>query len=112
MPRSKTKGRTSSDRRASESHDKWLRSMGIHKDQIRSRKNKPVNSLPFERDRSHERQGNNAKSLITGEGGYSPKSKSKEYTGTKIIGIATMHKSNMVPVLSKEDATEISKMGQ
>lgn len=34
----------------------------------------------------------------------------KKYTGTKLLGIATMHKSNMVPVFSQEDAEEISKM--
>lgn len=34
----------------------------------------------------------------------------KVYTGTKVMGIATMHKSNAVPVFSSEDAVEISKM--
>lgn len=32
------------------------------------------------------------------------------YTGTKLLGIATMHKSNMVPVFSQEDAEQIAKM--
>jgi len=32
------------------------------------------------------------------------------YTGDKLIGIATMHKSNSVPVFSHEDAIEISRM--
>ena len=40
--------------------------------------------------------------------------KSKEgkqtYTGTAVLGISTLHKSNAVPVFSKEDAIEISKM--
>ena len=34
----------------------------------------------------------------------------KVYTGTKVKGIATMHKSNAVPVFSDEEAIEISKM--
>ena len=34
----------------------------------------------------------------------------KVYTGTKVLGIATMHKSNAVPVFAAEDAIEISKM--
>ena len=34
----------------------------------------------------------------------------KEYTGTKIKGIGTMHKSNAVPVFSDEEAKDISKM--
>lgn len=34
----------------------------------------------------------------------------KVYTGTKVLGIATMHKSNAVPVFAEEEAIEISKM--
>ena len=32
------------------------------------------------------------------------------YTGTNVKGIATMHKSNAVPVFSDEEAQDISKM--
>lgn len=32
------------------------------------------------------------------------------YTGTKLIGIATMHKSNAVPIFSEDDAKEVSRM--
>lgn len=32
------------------------------------------------------------------------------YTGTMVKGIATMHKSNAVPVFSSEEAIDISKM--
>ena len=34
----------------------------------------------------------------------------KEYTGTLIKGIATMHKSNAVPVINQEEATDIANM--
>ena len=34
----------------------------------------------------------------------------KQYTGNKIKGIGTMHKSNAVPVFSDEEAVEISQM--
>ena len=34
----------------------------------------------------------------------------QEYTGTKIKGIGTMHKSNAVPIFSNEEAVEISTM--
>jgi hypothetical protein len=34
----------------------------------------------------------------------------KVYTGTKVKGIGTMHKSNAVPIFSDEEAVEISKM--
>jgi hypothetical protein len=38
------------------------------------------------------------------------KAPDKVYTGTKIKGIGTMHKSNAVPIFSDEEAVEISKM--
>jgi hypothetical protein len=38
------------------------------------------------------------------------KNPDKVYTGTKIKGIGTMHKSNAVPIFSDEEAIEISKM--
>lgn len=34
----------------------------------------------------------------------------KVYTGTKVKGIATMHKSNAVPIFSDEEAVDIAKM--
>jgi len=34
----------------------------------------------------------------------------KVYTGTKIKGIGTMHKSNAVPIFSDEEAKDIAKM--
>ena len=38
------------------------------------------------------------------------KAPEKVYTGTKMIGIGTMHKSNSVPIFSDEEAVAISKM--
>jgi len=38
------------------------------------------------------------------------KSPNKVYTGSLIKGIATMHKSNAVPVFNNQDAIDISKM--
>lgn len=38
------------------------------------------------------------------------KSPDKVYTGTKIIGIGTMHKSNAVPIFSSDDAKAIATM--
>jgi hypothetical protein len=43
-------------------------------------------------------------------GGNATLSAPKVYTGTKVKGIATMHKSNAVPVFSDEEAVEISRM--
>ena len=43
-------------------------------------------------------------------GGPCVKAPDKVYTGDKIKGIGTMHKSNAVPIFSDEEAVEISKM--
>ena len=43
-------------------------------------------------------------------GGVAALAPPKVYTGTKVKGIATMHKSNAVPVFSDEEAIEISRM--
>lgn len=43
-------------------------------------------------------------------GGGCARVEPKVYTGDKLLGIATMHKSNMVPVFSTQDAEDISKM--
>jgi hypothetical protein len=43
-------------------------------------------------------------------GGNAVLKPSPVYTGIKVKGIATMHKSNAVPVFSDEEAQDISKM--
>jgi hypothetical protein len=43
-------------------------------------------------------------------GGPCSKKESPRYTGDKIKGIGTMHKSNSVPVFSDEQAVEIATM--
>jgi cell wall assembly regulator SMI1 len=42
--------------------------------------------------------------------GIAIKTEPKIYTGDAMLGVATMHKSNSVPVFSAESATDISKM--
>jgi hypothetical protein len=43
-------------------------------------------------------------------GGNATLAPAKIYTGEKVKGIATMHKSNAVPVFSDEQAVDISRM--
>jgi len=38
------------------------------------------------------------------------KKEEKVYTGTEIIGIAQMHKSNLIPIRGKKQAEDIAKM--
>jgi len=49
------------------------------------------------------------KSVDTGKH-VAPLPPQKVYTGNMVKGIATMHKSNAVPVFSNDEAIEISKM--
>lgn len=51
---------------------------------------------------------NNIPSRVTQGGSTAPVH--KVYTGNKILGIGTMHKSNAVPIFSDEQAVEISRM--
>ena len=51
----------------------------------------------------------NIKSLDSGLGNASKKA-NPVYTGDKIVGIGTMHKSNAVPIFSDSQAKEISSM--
>lgn len=48
-------------------------------------------------------------SLDTGQGSAT-KAAPKVYTGDKMVGIGTMHKSNMVPIFSDQEAKDISTM--
>jgi hypothetical protein len=43
-------------------------------------------------------------------GGACTKPAPKQYTGTKVKGIGTMHKSNAVPIFSDEEAKDIATM--
>jgi hypothetical protein len=58
---------------------------------------------PYQRDTKHYKS--------FGDGvGVATKKESQKYTGTLIKGIATMHKSNAIPILNKEQAIEVSNM--
>lgn len=89
-------------------HDKFLRKMGAHPDQIKEKRKKnadvPIRHIP---DYSSDRPSLPTSDVICGGG---LRKDSNKYTGTEIIGIGTMHKSNMVPVSRKKDAEDMAKM--
>jgi len=49
-------------------------------------------------------------SLDTGQTGAVSSKPTQMYTGTKIIGIGTLHKSNAVPVFSDDEAKDMARM--
>jgi hypothetical protein len=48
-------------------------------------------------------------SLVT-PGGDCTKKEQLKYTGDKLVGVATLHKSNGIPIFSKEEAMDVSTM--
>lgn len=52
----------------------------------------------------------NIKSRDTGHMGAISSKEAPQYTGTKMLGIGVMHKSNSVPIFSDDEAKSISSM--
>ena len=110
----KTKFRNAEEaRKARELEESWqklLRSQGAEaEDRKRSRalKAEPLSyKLSAPAGRGNTRH---IPSLNSGAG-VATLAPAKVYTGTKVKGIATMHKSNAVPVFSNEEAIDISRM--
>lgn len=65
----------------------------------------PILAPKFERPRgADERQS------VSTPGGIAAKVEPTRYTGAAVLGIAAMHKSNLVPVFSPEEAEATAKM--
>lgn len=54
--------------------------------------------------------GPRLQSLNPAQTGFAPKPQPKHYTGTECIGIAAMHKSNLVPVFTADQAIDTATM--
>lgn len=65
-----------------------------------------VSPKPMRRDEGQTR----IPSLDTGHKGAVTVKQPMQYTGDKIVGIGTMHKSNAVPIFSDQEARDISSM--
>jgi len=107
---SKKKKPNAKQLKAQAEHDKWLRKQGVHPDQLAAKKHKDVsvNSIPDYRSNSR-----NTVPTSNNICGHGPARESMVYSGERqLLGIATMHKSNMVPIFAdkKEDAKDIARM--
>lgn len=103
----KQKGITAADRAAKVEHEKWLRKMGVHPEQLATREKVAVNQIP---DYKRDNRSLPTSDRICGNG---TRKEGNTYSGERqLLGVATMHKSNMVPVFAdkKEDAKEIARM--
>ncbi len=72
---------------------------------------RPEPSLQSQLAAEHRDKYPSMDSMSVGKGSTAKK-EPNVYTGTLIKGIATMHKSNAVPVIDQKQAEEISKMGR
>lgn len=70
----------------------------------------PVEPLSYNLSAPVGRETQKIASRDTGHLGAVCTKEIPQYTGTKIKGIGTMHKSNAVPIFSNEEAVEISRM--
>jgi hypothetical protein len=68
--------------------------------------------VEYKPERSYVRETKHYPSLTPSNTipGSCSRRESPRYTGTLIKGIATMHKSNAVPVINQQEAEDISKM--
>ena len=90
-------------------YDAWLKSIEDMKPKSLSKySNNTVIKSPVVTS-VYVRETAKIKSLDTGLG-IAVKMPTKVYTGTMVKGIATMHKSNAVPVFTDEQAKDISSM--
>ena len=100
-------------RKARELEADWkqlLKRQGVAAEEKKRRRAMAAEPLVYNLTGATDRAGTaHIPSLGTG-GGVAALAPAKVYTGTKVKGIATMHKSNAVPVFSDEQAVDISRM--
>ena len=106
----KAKNKTKKMLEAEAKHDKWLRKMNAHPEQIAESKKKNANvsilSVP-----DYRSSGNSIPTSDVIPGGSTAPAERQIYSGERrLLGVATMHKSNMVPVFDSKDAKDIARM--
>ena len=98
---------TAKRRKALAEHNAWLEKLGLDVKSLK-RRLKTWTGYPFP-DLSSDPNYPKCSDKIPV--GTSKKKEIQQYSGKrKLLGIATMHKSNMVPVFDKEAAKDIAKM--
>ena len=95
--------------KAQEEHEKFLAKMGVGKTKLPTNAKGErigLNSIPNYSTRKTAELSNKV-------AGHGPAKEGNTYSGERqLLGIATMHKSNMVPIFAdkKEDAKDIAEM--
>ena len=90
--------------KAIEEHNKWLRKRGVHPDQLKTKEKNNGSSIPDYASTSFSIPTSDVVTPIQG------KRRAQEYSGDYIVGLATMHKSNTVPVGRGDNPEIYAKM--
>jgi hypothetical protein len=89
-------------------HEEWLLSISKMTTNFSRSNSKVISKSSSLQSKSYHRETPKYDSLDTG---FVACTKTfQKYTGEKMLGIATMHKSNAVPVFTDNEAKEISSM--
>ena len=99
---------TARRRKALADHESWLKKLGLDLKSLKKRLT-TWTGYPIP-DYSTDPNYPKCSDKIPVSGGTSKKEQLIYSGERKLLGIATMHKSNMVPVFDKEDAKDIAKM--
>lgn len=94
------------DKEWQELQKKW----GIEADERKRKRAMSAAPLDYKLSAPAGRETQKIQSLDTGHTGAVRTKDIPQYTGTKVKGIGTMHKSNAVPIFSDEEAVAISSM--
>ena len=95
-------------RKALVEHESWLKKLGLDAKSLKKRL-KNWTGYPFPALSSDPNYPKCSDKIPVSGGTY--KKEQLIYSGERrLLGIATMHKSNMVPVFDEEDAKDIAKM--
>ena len=97
-------------RELEESWKKLLKAQGIESEDRKRTRALKAEPLTYKLSAPAGRGNTNQIPSLNSGAGVATLAPAKVYTGTKVKGIATMHKSNAVPVFSDEEAIDISRM--
>ena len=104
IPKSKPKLRPKKER---EEYEEWLNSHKVKN--VKKRIHSDTEKWSYSLTQAVVRHTKQIPSRSTGLD-WAPAPKKMIYTGDKMIGIGTLHKSNAVPVFTQEEAEDMAKM--
>jgi len=100
-------------RKARELDNSWnelQKKWGVEAEEKKRKRAMSAETLTYNLSAPNGRATKHIPSRNTGEAGTGTYKASPQYTGTKMLGIGQLHKSNAVPVFCDQDAIDIARM--